>query len=144
MLIISSNCGRGAVGTPRQPVAAGRNTPEPTRSAPIPRGGCRSGAVAQPHGAEAEDDNAVVLALGTAEDTALSRLCAGEAISTALLYRDGDGLGKLSDHRAAGSPRNTRCGARRCLRGRMHFRRRGSYRLAPIGADPLPAAPRGR
>ena len=119
-----------------------RNTPEPDPAAPIPARRFAEAALAQPHGAEAEDDNAVVLALGTAEDTALSRLCAGEAISMVLLTATAMGLASCPITEPLEVP-ETRDAVRDDVFGGNGFPQM-LVRIgwAPIGADPLPAAPR--
>jgi nitroreductase len=68
------------------------NAPESDPSAPLPPRLFAGPVLAQPPGAESVDDNAVVLALGTKEDSMLARLRAGEATSLVLLSATALGL----------------------------------------------------
>ena len=69
-----------------------RNTPEPDAAAPIPPRVFAGPALAQPPDTEFIDDNAIVLALGTKDDSTLARLRAGEATSLVLLSATALGL----------------------------------------------------
>jgi nitroreductase len=69
-----------------------RNTPESDPSAPLPPRLFAGPVLAQPPGTESVDDNAVVLALGTKDDSMLARLRAGEAASLMLLSATALGL----------------------------------------------------
>jgi nitroreductase len=69
-----------------------RNTPECEKAAPVPSRLFAGPALTQPLDTESVDDNAVVLALGTREDSTLSRLRAGEATSLVLLSATALGL----------------------------------------------------
>ena len=70
-----------------------RNIPPSDPAAPLP-GRLFAGAAALPETPDTEpaDDNAVVLALGTKDDTPLARLRAGEATSLVLLTATAQGL----------------------------------------------------
>jgi nitroreductase len=69
-----------------------RNTPPSDPTAPIPGRLFAGPALAQPPVAAAEDDAALVLALGTKDDSQLARLRAGEATSLMLLTATALGL----------------------------------------------------
>jgi nitroreductase len=69
-----------------------RNTPESDTAALIPSRLFAGPALAQPVDTESVDDNAVVLALGTKDDSTLARLRAGEATSLVLLSANALGL----------------------------------------------------
>jgi nitroreductase len=69
-----------------------RNTPMSDSAAPLPGRLFAGPGLAQPADTEPADDNAVVLALGTKDDTPLARLRAGEATSLVLLTATAQGL----------------------------------------------------
>jgi nitroreductase len=69
-----------------------RNTPEPDPTASLPPRMFAGPALTQPSDSERVDDNAVVLALGTKDDSTLARLRAGEATSLVLLSATALGL----------------------------------------------------
>ena len=69
-----------------------RNTPEPDTAASVAPRLFAGPALAQPPDTESVDDNAVVLALGTKDDSMLARLRAGEATSLVLLSATALGL----------------------------------------------------
>ncbi|WP_343574823.1 NAD(P)H nitroreductase [Mycobacterium sp.] len=69
-----------------------RNTPDPDPTAPLPPRLFAGPMMAQPDDTEPVEDNAVVLALGTKDDSVLARLRAGEATSLMLLSATALGL----------------------------------------------------
>jgi len=69
-----------------------RNTPHADPTAPLPPRLFAGPRMAQPEEADPVDDNAVVLALGTKDDSMLARLRAGEATSVTLLSATALGL----------------------------------------------------
>jgi len=69
-----------------------RNTPHADSTAPLPPRLFAGPRMAQPEEADPVDDNAVVLALGTKDDSMLARLRAGEATSVTLLSATALGL----------------------------------------------------
>ncbi len=69
-----------------------RNTPEADPTAPLPPRLFAGPKLPQPDDAEPVDDNAVVLALGTTDDSMMARLRAGEATSLMLLSATALGL----------------------------------------------------
>lgn len=69
-----------------------RNTPGSEPHAPVPPRLFAGPALAQPSETASDDDNAVVLALGTKDDSTLARLRAGEASSLVLLSATALGL----------------------------------------------------
>ena len=119
-----------------------RNTPETEPTAPLP-GRIFAGAVlAQPDNAVAARDHAVLLALGTSTDDDLARLRAGEATSMALLTSTSLGLAScpvtepLEIDETRGAIRSDVFGGS----GYPQMMLRLGW--APVGADPLPSAPR--
>lgn len=69
-----------------------RNTPQADPTAPLPPRLFAGPILAQPHDATPVDDHAVVLALGTKDDSMLARLRAGETTSLVLLSATALGL----------------------------------------------------
>ncbi|BBX45902.1 nitroreductase family protein [Mycobacterium cookii] len=69
-----------------------RNTPEPDPTAPLPPRLFAGPILPQPDETEPVDDHAVVLALGTKDDSMMARLRAGEATSLILLSATALGL----------------------------------------------------
>jgi nitroreductase len=69
-----------------------RSTPSPDSMASIPARTFAGPVLAQPKDVDPTDDNAVVIALGTADDDEISRLRAGEATSLVLLTATALGL----------------------------------------------------
>jgi nitroreductase len=96
----------------------------------------------QPPGAEAGDDNAVVLALGTQDDSRLARLRAGEAASLVLLSATAMGLATCPVTTPLQVPR-THAAVRRDVFGSSGFPQM-LVRIgwAPLDEDPLPPTPR--
>ena len=69
-----------------------RSTPQPDATAAIPARTFAGAVLVQSPDADPTDDNAVVIALGTAEDDTMARLRAGEATSLVLLTATALGL----------------------------------------------------
>lgn len=119
-----------------------RNIPKPDPAAPLPARSFAGPALAQPPDTESADDNAVVLALGTKDDSLLARLRAGEATSIVLLTATALGLASCP----VTEPLEivaTRDAVQTDVFGidaipQMLLR----IGWAPVNADPLPATPR--
>lgn len=119
-----------------------RNTPETNAEAPLPGRVFPGGVLAQPGDAVADQDHAVLLALGTATDDDLARLRAGEATSMALLTFTSLGLSscpvteplEIAETRAAIQAE--------VFDGAEYPQMMLRIGWAPVGADPLPSTPR--
>jgi nitroreductase len=119
-----------------------RNTPPSDSSAPLPGRLFASPALAQPPDTEPADDNAVVLALGTKDDSLLARLRAGEAASLVLLTATAQGLASCPVTEPLEIP-ETRDAVQTGVfdvSGFPQMLLRVGW--APANADPLPATPR--
>lgn len=119
-----------------------RNTPAPDLAAPIPGRLFAAPALAQPPDAASDDDAAVVLALGTNDDSPLARLRAGEATSLVLLTATSFGLASCPVSEPL-EIAETREAVRTEVFGdsavpQMLLR----IGWAPVNADPLPSTPR--
>jgi nitroreductase len=118
------------------------NTPASESTSPIPARVFAEPALAQSSDSPAEDDNGVVVALGTEADDDLARLRAGEATSLVLLSATAMGLAtcliseplEITETREA--VRDEVFGAS----GYPQMLVRVGW--APVHADPLPAVPR--
>ena len=132
----------GADGTHRSPVfrpAAHRSPIPPRRS----RAGCSPvPALAQPPDVSSDDDAAVVVALGTKDDSALARLRAGEATSLVLLTATALGLASCPVTEPL-EIAETREAVKTDVFGVSGYPQM-LLRLgwAPVNADPLPSTPR--
>jgi nitroreductase len=119
-----------------------RNTPISDPAAPLPSRLFAGPALAQPPDTEPAVDDAVVLALGTKEDTPLARLRAGEATSLMLLTATAEGLASCP----VTEPLEI-AETRHALQAGM-FGDGGFPQMllrigwAPANADPLPPTPR--
>jgi hypothetical protein len=119
-----------------------RNTPRSDPTAPIPGRIFAGSALAQPPDTESADDGAVVLALGTKDDSRLARLRAGEGTSLVLLTATALGLSscpvteplEIAETREA--VRSDVFG----VSGYPQMLLRVGW--APVNADPLPSTPR--
>lgn len=119
-----------------------RNTPPSDPTAPLPGRLFAGPALAQPPDTEPADDGAVVLALGTKDDTPLARLRAGEATSLMLLTATAQGLASCPVTEPL-EIAETREAVRTDVFGASGFPQmllRVGW--APANADPLPATPR--
>ncbi|KMO74296.1 Acg family FMN-binding oxidoreductase [Mycolicibacterium chlorophenolicum] len=121
--------------------------PPATYRPPIRRHRCRAdcspgAALSQPPDTEPADDNAVVLALGTKDDTPLARLRAGEATSLVLLTATAQGLASCPVTEPL-EIAETRDAVQTDVFGVSGFPQM-LLRIgwAPANADPLPATPR--
>nr|WP_090343076.1 nitroreductase family protein [Mycolicibacterium malmesburyense]CRL73840.1 putative NAD(P)H nitroreductase [Mycolicibacterium malmesburyense] len=119
-----------------------RNIPDSDPAAPLPSRVFPGGTLAQPQGASAEDDHAILLALGSAADDDLSRLRAGEASSLLLLTATSMGMASCPVSEPLEVPET-----RQALRDEVFDGReipQMMFRLgwAPVGADPLVSTPR--
>lgn len=134
-----------SVWTGKQASMAGvpaRNIPPSDPAAPLPGRLFPGATLAQPSDTEPAADNAVVLALGTKDDTPLSRLRAGEAMSLVLLTATAQGLSscpvteplEVADTRSAVQDYVFGAGGFPQMLMRIGW--------APANADPLPATPR--
>jgi nitroreductase len=119
-----------------------RNTPASDPTAPLPARLFAGPALAQPPDVYAEDDNAVVLALGTKDDSRLSQLRAGEATSLVLLSATALGLASCPVTEPL-EIRETRQAVQTDVFGTSGFPQM-LLRIgwAPVNADPLPSTPR--
>jgi nitroreductase len=119
-----------------------RNAPQSDPTAPIPARLFAGPVLSQPPSASSEDDNAAVVALGTKDDTPLSRLRAGEATSLVLLTATARGLSSCPVTEPLEIAR-TRAAVREEVFGDSGFPQM-LLRIgwAPVDADPLPATPR--
>ncbi|MGV0871220.1 Acg family FMN-binding oxidoreductase [Mycolicibacterium sp. XJ879] len=119
-----------------------RSTPPSDPLSPIPGRVFAGPALAQPEDADPTDDSAVVLALGTMDDSSLSRLRAGEATSLVLLTATALGLSSCPITEPLEFP-ETREAVRSDVFGDSAYPQmllRVGW--APVNADPLPATPR--
>ena len=119
-----------------------RNTPESDPTAPIPTRSFAGAVLTQTPDANAADDNAVVVALGTVDDDAMSRLRAGEATSLVLLTAAALGLATCPITEPLEVP-ETRAAVRTDVFGAEGYPQM-LLRIgwAPVNADPLPSTPR--
>jgi nitroreductase len=119
-----------------------RSTPEPAPAARIPARAFAGPALAQTADVDPAEDNAVVIALGTAEDDDLSRLRAGEATSLVLLTATALGLASCPITEPLEID-ETRAAVRADVFGDDEYPQM-LLRIgwAPVNADPLPSTPR--
>jgi nitroreductase len=118
------------------------STPVPDATAGIPARWFAGPALAQPADVDASQDNAVILALGTAADDDLSRLRAGEATSVVLLTATSLGLATCPITEPL-EIETTRAAIRAdVLGGEGYPQMLLRVGWAPVNADPLPATPR--
>jgi hypothetical protein len=98
--------------------------------------------LAQPLDVDPAEDHAVVVALGTAEDDALSRLRAGEATSLVLLSATAQGLASCPITEPL-EIAETRAAVQADVFGTAGYPQM-LLRIgwAPVNADPLPSTPR--
>ncbi len=119
-----------------------RNTPESDPTAPVPPRLFAGPVLAQPADTESVDDNAVVLALGTKDDSTLARLRAGETTSLMLLSATALGIASCPVTEPL-EITETRNAVQTEVFGTSGFPQM-LLRIgwAPVNADPLPATPR--
>ncbi|KWX68713.1 nitroreductase family protein [Mycobacterium sp. NAZ190054] len=119
-----------------------RSAPGPDGAGPIPPRTFAGGVLPQPPDADAVDDNAAVLALGTVDDDELSWLRAGEATSVVLLTATALGLASCPITEPL-EIAETREAVRRDVFGADgHPQMLLRVGWAPVNADPLPSTPR--
>lgn len=119
-----------------------RSTPASDPSSPIPARTFAGPVLAQPPRINPADDHAVVVALGTAHDDALSRLRAGEAMSLVLLTATALGLASCPITEPL-EIAETRALVKADVFGTAgHPQMLLRVGWAPINADPLPSTPR--
>jgi len=119
-----------------------RSAPKPEPGAPLSSRMFAGAALKQPDTGAGADEGAVVLALGTADDTRMSRLRAGEATSLILLTATAMGLAtcpvteplEISETRDAVQAEVFGASAFPQMMLRVGW--------APVNADPLPPTPR--
>jgi nitroreductase len=119
-----------------------RSVPGSDPRAPIPARSFAGAVLAQPPDIDPADDQAVVVALGTADDDALSRLRAGEATSLVLLTATALGLSSCPITEPL-EIEETRAAVQADVFGAEGYPQmllRVGW--APINADPLPSTPR--
>ncbi|VEG54252.1 nitroreductase family protein [Mycolicibacterium aurum] len=119
-----------------------RNVPGPDGTGPIPLRAFAGGVLTQTPDTDPAEDNAVVLALGTAQDDELAWLRAGEATSLVLLTATALGLASCPITEPL-EVSDTREVLRRDVFGADgHPQMLLRVGWAPVNADPLPATPR--
>jgi hypothetical protein len=119
-----------------------RNTPKSDPKAKIPSRLFAGPALAMPPGSSTDEDDAVVLALGTRTDDRLAQLRAGEATSVVLLTATSLGLASCPVTEPL-EVAETREAVRSDIFGDSNYPQmllRVGW--APINADPLPSTPR--
>jgi nitroreductase len=119
-----------------------RNAPEPDATAAIPMRTFAGGVLVKSPYANPTDDNAVVVALGTAEDDTMARLRAGEATSLVLLTATALGLATCPITEPL-EVAETRAAVQADVFGEEAYPQM-LLRIgwAPVNADPLPSTPR--
>src|SRR6476661_7764910 len=119
-----------------------RSTPESDPTAAIPGRAFAGAVLTQTPDVVPADDNAVVIALGTAADDDVSRLRAGEATSLVLLTATALGLASCPITEPLEIP-ETRAAVRADVFGADEYPQ-VLLRIgwAPVNADPLPSTPR--
>ena len=119
-----------------------RSTPESDPTAAIPARAFAGAVLAQTPDVDPAEDNAVVIALGTAADDDVSRLRAGEATSLVLLTATALGLASCPITEPLEIP-ETRAAVRADVFGADEYPQM-LLRLgwAPVNADPLSSTPR--
>jgi nitroreductase len=119
-----------------------RNIPPSDPKSPIPGRRFAGPALSQPPDTEAADDGAVVLALGTEDDSMLARLRAGEATSLVLLTATAVGLSScpVTEPLEIAETREAVRADVFGVEGYPQMLLRIGW--APVNADPLPSTPR--
>ncbi len=119
-----------------------RSTPQPDAMAAIPARTFAGAVLAQSPDTDATEDNAVVIALGTAEDDTMARLRAGEATSLVLLTATALGLASCPVTEPL-EVAETRADVQADVFGEEAYPQM-LLRIgwAPVNADPLPSTPR--
>ena len=119
-----------------------RSAPQPDTTAAIPARSFAGAALAQSPDADPTEDNAIVIALGTAEDDTMARLRAGEATSLVLLTATAAGLASCPITEPL-EIAETRAEVQADVFGAEAYPQM-LLRIgwAPVNADPLPSTPR--
>ncbi|HVQ50658.1 MAG TPA: NAD(P)H nitroreductase [Mycobacterium sp.] len=119
-----------------------RSTPRPDTTASIPSRAFAGAVLTQSPDADPTEDNAVVIALGTAEDDTMARLRAGEATSLVLLTATALGLASCPITEPL-EVAETRLAVQSDVFGEEAYPQM-LLRIgwAPVNADPLPSTPR--
>ncbi len=119
-----------------------RSAPQPDATAAIPARTFAGAVLVQSPDADPTDDNAVVIALGTAEDDTMARLRAGEATSLVLLTATALGLASCPVTEPL-EVAETRSAVQADVFGEEAYPQM-LLRIgwAPVNADPLPSTPR--
>ena len=119
-----------------------RSTPQPDAMAAIPARTFAGAVLDQSPDADPTEDNAVVIALGTAEDDTMARLRAGEATSLVLLTATALGLASCPITEPL-EVAETRAAVQADVFGEEAYPQM-LLRIgwAPVNADPLPSTPR--
>jgi nitroreductase len=126
----------GTVGVPA------RNTPVPDPIDPLPARHFAGSALISDPGLDHEKDNAVVIALGTAEDDDVSRLRAGEVTSLTLLTATALGLASCPITEPLEVVETREALGLDIFGGEGYPQMLLRIGWAPLNADPLPATPR--
>lgn len=119
-----------------------RNTPDSDPLAALPSRIFAGAALAQPPDAAAENDHAVLLALGTGDDDPVARLRAGEATSMAVLTATALGLSSCPVTEPLEISATRESLRAEVFDGAEHPQMMLRVGWAPVGADPLPSTPR--
>ena len=119
-----------------------RSAPGSDPRAPLPTRMFAGAVLTQPADVDPADDHAVVVALGTARDDAVSRFCAGEATSLVLLTATALGLASCPITEPL-EIAETRLAVQEDVFGAVGYPQM-LLRIgwAPVNADPLPSTPR--
>jgi nitroreductase len=119
-----------------------RNAPQPDAMAAISARTFAGGVLVQSPDSDPTDDNAIVIALGTAEDDTMARLRAGEATSLVLLTATALGLASCPITEPL-EVVETRAAVQADVFGEEAYPQM-LLRIgwAPVNADPLPSTPR--
>ncbi|KUI44042.1 NAD(P)H nitroreductase [Mycobacterium sp. IS-1590] len=119
-----------------------RSIPDSDPTAPLPGRLFPGGSLAQPQGASAHEDHAILLALGSVADDDLSRLRAGEASSLLLLTATSMGLASCPVSEPLEIAETRRALRDEVFDGREYPQMMFRIGWAPVGADPLLSTPR--
>jgi hypothetical protein len=119
-----------------------RNIPKSDPTSPVPGRLFAGESLDQPPETRAADDGAVVLALGTEDDTSLARLRAGEATSLVLLTATALGLSSCPVTEPLEIAETREAVRTEVLGGAGYPQMLLRVGWAPVNADPLPSTPR--
>lgn len=119
-----------------------RNTPRPDTAAHVPTRWFAGPTLAQPPESSAAEDNAIIVALGTADDDDLARVRAGEVTSLLLLTATALGLASCPITEPLEVTATRDMVRADVLGGEAHPQMLLRVGWAPVNSDPLPATPR--